>query len=200
MLFRAEILEGIAAGRVTAAFRRWRRATVREGGTLRTPVGVLSIDEIRPVDEADITAADARAAGASSVDALLEELRRGSQRGGALVRIAFHLAGPDPRHQLRERVALADDEARDLVARVSRLGIRSAEPGYGIRLLRLLDENPGTPSRRLAEQVARPVDGLKRDVRVLKELGLTESLGTGYRLSPRGRAVLGHIAVAGARE
>jgi hypothetical protein len=30
----------------------------------------------------------------------------------------------------------------------------------------------------------------KRDVRRLKELGLTESLEVGYRLSPRGRAFL----------
>ncbi len=29
----------------------------------------------------------------------------------------------------------------------------------------------------------------KRDVRKLKELGLTESLDTGYRLSPRARAL-----------
>jgi hypothetical protein len=33
----------------------------------------------------------------------------------------------------------------------------------------------------------------KADVRKLKELGLTESLEVGYRLSPRGRAVLGFI-------
>ena len=30
----------------------------------------------------------------------------------------------------------------------------------------------------------------KQDVRKLKELGLTESLDVGYRLSPRGEAVL----------
>jgi hypothetical protein len=30
----------------------------------------------------------------------------------------------------------------------------------------------------------------KQDVRKLKELGLTESLEVGYRLSPRGQAVL----------
>ena len=34
----------------------------------------------------------------------------------------------------------------------------------------------------------------KRDVRKLKELGLTESLDVGYRLSPRGRAVLDRLA------
>lgn len=31
---------------------------------------------------------------------------------------------------------------------------------------------------------------IKRDVRKLKALGLTESLEVGYRLSPRGRAYL----------
>jgi hypothetical protein len=34
----------------------------------------------------------------------------------------------------------------------------------------------------------------KADVRKLKELGLTESLRIGYRLSPRGRALLEHDA------
>ena len=31
----------------------------------------------------------------------------------------------------------------------------------------------------------------KRDVRKLKELGLTESLEIGYRISPRGETLLG---------
>jgi hypothetical protein len=34
----------------------------------------------------------------------------------------------------------------------------------------------------------------KRDVRKLKELGLTESLPVGYRISPRGRALLRRLA------
>ena len=34
----------------------------------------------------------------------------------------------------------------------------------------------------------------KRDVRRLKELGLTESLTVGYRLSPRGAAVLSALS------
>jgi hypothetical protein len=42
----------------------------------------------------------------------------------------------------------------------------------------------------LAASVGRETQPFKRDVRKLKELGLTESLERGYRLSPRGRAVL----------
>jgi hypothetical protein len=36
--------------------------------------------------------------------------------------------------------------------------------------------------------------GFKRRVRQLKELGLTESLETGYRLSPHGERVLSHLS------
>ena len=40
--------------------------------------------------------------------------------------------------------------------------------------------------------MARPTPEFKRDVRKLKERGLTESLAIGYRLSLRGEAVLDH--------
>ena len=40
----------------------------------------------------------------------------------------------------------------------------------------------------------------KADVRKLKELGLTESLEVGYRLSPRGRALLARAGSPRARE
>jgi hypothetical protein len=46
----------------------------------------------------------------------------------------------------------------------------------------------------LAHSVGREKQPFKLDVRKLKELGLTESLEIGYRLSPRGEAVLGESA------
>jgi hypothetical protein len=42
----------------------------------------------------------------------------------------------------------------------------------------------------LAADMGREKMPFKRDVRKLKELGLTESLSPGYRLSPRGEALL----------
>jgi hypothetical protein len=42
----------------------------------------------------------------------------------------------------------------------------------------------------LAAELGRDTPSFKRDVRKLKELGLTESLDIGYRLSPRGVAVV----------
>jgi ribosomal protein S19E (S16A) len=46
----------------------------------------------------------------------------------------------------------------------------------------------------LAASVGRETKPFKIGVRKLKELGLTESLPVGYRLSPRGRAFLAHIS------
>ena len=63
MLFRRDILQGIAEGRVTLAFRRWRRAPPADGSSLRSPVGVLCLDRVTVVDEGDITPDDVRRTG-----------------------------------------------------------------------------------------------------------------------------------------
>ena len=55
MLFKQATLGDIAAGKVTLAFRRWRRPTVRAGGTLTTPVGVLAIDAVEKVAPTVVT-------------------------------------------------------------------------------------------------------------------------------------------------
>src|SRR5215208_4964746 len=106
MLFRQDVLRRIAEGEVTLAFRRWRHPTVKAGGTLRTRVGVLAIDSVEPVDEERVTDADARRAGASDREALLAGLRA----DGALYRVEFRLAGPDPRIALRERSHISPEE------------------------------------------------------------------------------------------
>ena len=47
--------------------------------------------------------------------------------------------------------------------------------------------------RNCAASFGRDTQPFKVDVRKLKNLGLTYSLPVGYRLSPRGRAVLDHL-------
>ena len=121
MLFRQDVLRRIGAGDVTLAFRRWRRPTVKAGGTLRTPVGVLAIDSVEPIDEKRVTDADARRAGASDREALLA----GLPGEGTLHRIEFRLAGPDPRVALRERSDISPAERAEIDARLARLDAAS---------------------------------------------------------------------------
>lgn len=58
MLFRSDILQGIAEGRVTLAYRWWRRPPPADGSALRPPIGVLRLDRVTIVDEGDISPED----------------------------------------------------------------------------------------------------------------------------------------------
>ncbi len=187
MLFRLETLRGIEAGEVTLAFRRWRHPTVRAGGTLRTRVGVLAIESVEPVKEAAISDAEARRAGAADRAELIAQLRP----EGTLYRIEFRLAGPDPRIALRERADLDDEERAAIDARLARFDAASRHGPWTARVLDLIAERPATRAPELAAELGRETAPFKADVRKLKELGLTESLERGYRLSPRGRAYRG---------
>lgn len=187
MLFRRPALEGIAAGKIDLAFRRWARARVRRGGRLRTGVGVLEVDAVDVVTIGGISEQDARRAGFSSRAALMDEL---DGRDGRVYRVRLHLAGPDPRVDLRERSALTADELAEVRRRLARLDAASRRGAWTTAVLALIRDHPGTRAAELAEHFGRETRAFKLDVRKLKELGLTESLEVGYRLSPRGRAVL----------
>jgi hypothetical protein len=186
VLFKQETLRGIEAGEVTLAFRRWRRPTVKAGGTLRTRAGVLAIESVEPIEEEAISDADARRAGAADRADLIARLRP----EGTLYRIEFRLAGPDPRIALRERADLDDDERAAIDARLARLDAASRRGPWTTTVLELIERRPATRAPELAAELGRETVPFKADVRKLKELGLTESLERGYRLSPRGQAYL----------
>ena len=107
------------------AFRRWTRPTVKAGGTLVTRVGVLAIDAVEVVDPASITLADAQRAGHASRDAVRAML---SRQPGDVYRVAFHVAGADPRIALREQADLSADEVALLTRRLGRLDARPSGP------------------------------------------------------------------------
>ena len=187
MLFPLDTLRRIEAGEVTVAFRRWRRPTVRAGGTLRTRIGVLAIESLDKVHESAVSDEDARKAGHGN---RAEVLERCAGRAGDLYRIGFHLAGPDPRIELRERDDIEPSERAEIDARLARFDAASRRGPWTATVLALIAERPATRAPDLAAELGRDTAPFKADVRKLKELGLTESLERGYRLSPRGRAYL----------
>lgn len=197
MLFAKRFWEGLADGSVTVAFRRWKRPTVKTGGTLQSRVGVLAIDSVEPATERSITAADARAAGYPSRRALLAELDRHRTQGTVLYRIAFHYQGEDPRRALRERADLSAHELDEIRARLGRLDRNSRTGPWTNAVLELIRDHPGTLAADLAAGRGQERLAFKTDVRKLKALGLTESLRIGYRLSPRGRALLDRLDMDG---
>jgi hypothetical protein len=191
VLFPKRVWAGVADGSVTVAFRYWRRPTVKAGGTLHCPVGVLAIDAVERIAARTITAADAKAAGYESRAALAADLAKYRQADRTLHRIAFHYAGEDPRRALRENDRLDPAELRALRERLARIDRASHHGPWTTQVLELIRDNPATLAADLAARRGQEKLRFKADVRKLKALGLTESLRVGYRLSPRGRAVLG---------
>ncbi len=188
VLIKRADLEAIARGEIRLAFRRWRRPTVRAGGTLRTAVGVLAIDAVEAVEAGTITEEDAGRAGFGSREALLAALKR--RDGGRLYRIELRLAGPDPRAALRRRAALTERERSEIRRRLARWDRASPQGPWTDAILASIAERPATRGAESAAAAGFETRWFKVKVRKLKELGLTESLGIGYRLSPRGRAYL----------
>jgi hypothetical protein len=189
MLLRASVLKGIANGTITLAFRRWEAPRVRAGGRQRTAVGVVAFDAVEVVAPESITDDDAHAAGFDGRTALLAVLDRRDR--GAIHRVQLRLDGPDPRVALRDAVPSARELA-DICRRLDRLDRASHHGPWTGAVMRRIDEAPSTRAAELAAGFGRETAAFKLDVRKLKELGLTESLRPGYRLSPRGRAVLAH--------
>ena len=176
MLLSLSDLARIEAGEVDLAFRRWKRPMHRAGGSQRTRVGVLAFQSVEKVAVSSITAADARRAGFATLAELKRFLAR---KEGDVYRVELRLAGADPRIALRERTDFSPGEH----AAIGRLP-------WAREYLATIAEQPGVRAEDLAAQHGVPKRNFKQRVRRLKELGLTESLEVGYRLSPRGRACL----------
>lgn len=193
MLFERRFAKGIADGTQTVTFRRWKRPQAVAGNTYRTAVGRLVVESVAVVGTDTIDDADARRAGYESAAALLADLR--GEPGLPVYRVQFHLAeGTDPRDDLASRDHLDPAEVASIRSRLERLDRASASGPWTATTLCLVRENPALRAADLAPRLGMDLLPFKLNVRKLKNLGLTVSLETGYRLSPRGEAYLRHVA------
>jgi hypothetical protein len=179
VLFKERFWPGLRDGSLTVAYRRWKRPSVRAGGTLLSPGGLLAINSVELIDVGEIDDAAARAAGYRDRKELLGNLRG----DGEVYRVRFQRIGDDPRIAMRQRTELTPQESTAITKMFGR-------NDWAVAYLRLIAESPGTVSTELAARVGTDRLVFKQRVRRLKSLGLTESLEVGYRLSPRGEAVL----------
>jgi hypothetical protein len=195
-MIRPATLAAVARGEVDLAFRRWDRPRVVVGTRMRTAVGVLEVTSVDRVPASRITAAEARRAGST-----LAELRRllEARADRPVYRVGLRHAGEDPRTALRSTVPTAA-EIDQIRSRLARLDKASPIGPWTRQTLEIIDRRPTVRAPDLAAELGRDTPGFKKDVRKLKELGLTESLDIGYRISPRGIAVLDADGVARTRE
>jgi hypothetical protein len=188
MLFTTSAHGGLADGSITLTFRTWKRPQAKVGGRYRVGPVTIEVDAMERVPVGSINDADARRAGEPDAAAVR---RRLGVVDGDVWRIEFHRAAsePDQRAELAADDDLSDADLAAVTARLDRLDRASTTGPWTRAVLDLIDRNPGVVSTELAATLGRDRMSFKTDVRKLKALGLTESLTTGYRLSPRGRVV-----------
>lgn len=194
MLFTADAWPGLADGTITLTFRTWTKPQARAGGRYRVAGMLLEATAVVQVRAGAITKADARRAGAADVAALLARMRV-TDPEQLVWRVTLKHLGADDRALRREDAALDADAIAAIVAKLDRMD-RRASVAWTRQTLRLIARYPAVVSTELARHAGKERMVFKVDVRKLKELGLTESLEVGYRLSPRGEAVLRSLPVS----
>ncbi|MBX3243870.1 MAG: hypothetical protein KF685_05390 [Acidobacteria bacterium] len=187
MLIKNKTLEKIVAGEITLLFRRWKRQSVKVGGTQITQLGVLKVESVNAVMPERINTKDARSAGFESVETLLASLPKISD---PIYRIKVSFVGEDPRIALRQENELSENEVDSVINKLLKMDVRSSNGAWTRRFLSLIKEHPHTRAAELADLVSIETLRFKSMVRKLKALGLTESLDVGYCLSPRGERIL----------
>ncbi|OXM65897.1 hypothetical protein [Amycolatopsis vastitatis] len=189
MLIEKERHDGIRRGDITVLFRRWRQRQATAGAVYRTALGRVAVDAVDVVEPAGITDSDAVAAGYGSAAEVVADLR--GREADPVYRLAIRFVEEaDPRDELAAADELSAADVADIAARLARLDRASSTGPWTEATLKVIERRPAVRAGDLAAEIGRDPAQFKLDVRKLKNLGLTISLGTGYRISPRGAAYL----------
>jgi hypothetical protein len=189
MLIEKRLHQGIQDGSITVMFRRWKRRQVTAGNTYRTAAGRIIVDEVVEIAPSRIRRADALAAGYKSVAEAVADLRGTPGDPVFLLRLR-PAEDEDPRATLASDAELSTSDVEAITARLERLDRASGYGPWTEQTLAIIQKRPAIRAGDLADELGREMLPFKLDVRKLKNLGLTLSLLTGYRLSPRGEAYL----------
>lgn len=188
MLFKQKHLEGIKAGDISLAFRKWKKLSVSAGSLIKTSVGVIKINSTKQISLSEITDPDAAKAGFANAQALVQLLE--SQKEGLIYKIEVSFDSEDPRVELRETESLEEEDFETLKAALDNLDKFSKVGKWTTKTLQVIQENPKMKAADLAVKAKKEKEWLKLNVRKLKGLGLTISHEPGYTLSPRGEEYL----------
>ncbi len=191
MLFKIAHLKRIEAGEITLAFRRWKKASVKKGSLIHTAVGLIEICNMEEIEQDEITGRDAVRAGFSDREELLKSLPVKST--ATLFKITLRYHSPDPRIKLREQTELSKQEFEELRHKVERLDKFSRRGPWTGKVLRAIAENPHMHAVGISSLTGFEKEWLKRNIRKLKNLGLTISHQSGYELSPLGKYFMERI-------
>jgi hypothetical protein len=193
MLFKAHFHQRIRSGEIRCTVRIWQRPHAKVGGRYALGAGAVVVDRIHETHADGITPALARRCGFTSVADALKTAKHGT--GERVFIIEFHYDGKARARSKPVTGVVSAEELAKVAQRLDAMDRRAQSGAWTQATLRAIEARPGVRAANLALALERPRDEFKRDVRKLKNLGLTLSLEIGYRLTPKGQALL----AAGAR-
>jgi hypothetical protein len=188
MLFKQEHLNGIKAGTITLAYRKWKKLSINKGSSIKTSVGIIEIVDISETLLSAITDKDAESAGYANLKTLTDLLD--AVPIGTIYKIEVRYQSADPRLALRKITKLNNDELLSLKYKINRLDQFSKQGDWTKLVLETIRQHPRLSAANLALITDKEKEWLKINIRKLKNLGLTISHEPGYTLSPLGEYYL----------
>jgi len=140
MLFKQVNLDGLKAGKVNLAFRKWKKPAAKEGSQIKTGIGLVEIGKIEIVKENQIKDVDAKNAGFDNAVQLIKKLSLIDVGDIYKIQVRYH--SPDPRIKLREQTNLTDKEFLILKQKLNQLDKRSKQGYWTENVLTAIKENP----------------------------------------------------------
>lgn len=192
MLFKQKHLEGIKAGKISLAFRKWKKLSVKKGDLIKTEVGIIKIGNVTKINPKEIIEIEAFKAGFASAQALISLLE--GQKDGGIYRIEVSCE-QDEEVALDEEMeadiaAIDPEELAEVTLEIQDLDKVSKVGKWTKKTLQAIQQNPNLKSADLAVILKKEKEWLKLNVRKLKALGLTESHEPGYSITALGIAYL----------
>ena len=192
MLFQRRFHDRIRSGEIRCTVRIWQRPHVKVGGRYALGGGAIVVDRMYETRFDDITPALAKRCGFASLVDALKTAKHGA--GERVFVIDFHYDSKASARPTPATGVVSAQELAELAQKLEAMDRRSRIGAWTQATLRAIETRPGVLAARLARSLGRPRDEFKRDVRKLKNLGLTFSLEIGYRLTPKGEALLAGLA------
>ncbi len=191
MLFKQKHLEGIKAGKVTLAFRRWKRTDLKKGSLIKTAVGTIEITDIATIKETHINDIDAKKAGFINLDSLLKSLH--SEEEARIFKMHIRNYIELARPKATEKSSLSKGDINKLKAKLTQFDKYSRSGAWTNNILKTLHENPKATSTELSLKTGKTREWLQLNIRKLKNLGLTVNHDPGYELTKIGKMLMEHL-------
>jgi hypothetical protein len=192
MLFKQKHLEGIKAGKISLAFRKWKKLSVKKGDLIKTEVGIIKIGNVTKINPKEIIEIEAVKAGFASAQALISLLE--GQKDGGIYRIEVSCEQEDELvvdAEMEAEIAAIDPaELAEISLEIQDLDQASKVGRWTVKTLQAIQQNPNLKSADLAVILKKEKEWLKLNVRKLRALGLTESHEPGYSITALGIAFL----------